>query len=109
MHIVDALALDTGVSAREKARLKRLAKKRPVEGGGDKVSSKRQQVAQGGKAAPADEVWRSNRLQISPYVPCIVGRLHLKPLANACSTHPSRMQRRQQWHSLRRIRQTGRR
>ena len=56
-----ALTLDTGVSAREKARLKRLAKKRPVEGGGDKRSSKRQQVAKGSKAAPADEVRHSNR------------------------------------------------
>jgi hypothetical protein len=76
MHIAKAwTTLDTGVSAREKARLKRLAKKRPVEGSGDKGSSKRQQVAKGSKAAPADEVWHSNRKQQNPICTHIVGRL----------------------------------
>jgi hypothetical protein len=51
-----AMALRAGVSAREKARLKRLAKKRPAEAIGGKGSGKRQQVAQGSTAAPADEV-----------------------------------------------------
>jgi hypothetical protein len=55
------LDVRAGASAREKARIKRLAKKRPAEGVGGKGSTKRQQVAQDGKAAPADKVQRFSR------------------------------------------------
>lgn len=54
----DDTVLATGCSAREKARLKRLAKKRPAEGSAQKGGGKRQQVGKGGTDTPSAEVRR---------------------------------------------------